>query len=117
MVSKYGSVSSSTTGSLNDIETDSATQERAGSLGRELALLFGEQVFKESKTCRLSSLDFTPSDIVAAARWLRRLDGQPAKQREVVESLPTDVQLALCRWIWDFKTPERVLAVHGVRAN
>ncbi len=117
MVSKHSAICSPTTGSLIGIEADSAAQDRAGSLGRELALLFGEQVFKESKTCRLSSLDFTPSDIVAAARWLRRLEGQPAKQREVIECLPTDVQLALCRWIWDFKTPERVLAVHGVRAN
>lgn len=117
MVSKHSAVCSPATGSLIAIDNEGEIQDKAGSLGRELALLFGEQVFKDALRCSLAKLDFTPSDIVAAARWLRRLEGQPLKQREMVENLPADVQLALCRWIWDFQTPARVLAVHGVKAS
>ena len=117
MVRKHSPVCSPATGSLIGIDNDGEVQDKASSLGRELVLLFGEQVFKEALRCSLAKLDFTASDIVAAARWLRRLEGQPLKQREMVENLPTDVQLALCRWIWDFQTPERVLRVHGVRSN
>lgn len=115
MVSKHSAVCSPATGSL--IGTEASEQERAGSLGRELALLFGERVFRDAETCQLSSLDFTASDIVAAARWIRRLEGQPIKQREAVECLPADVQIALCRWIWDSKTKAEVLAMDGVQEN
>ncbi len=116
MVSKHREVHHAKAGGLIAAPTPDPTAQ-ASSLERELALLFGAELLAKAKVCRLSALDFAPMDIVAAARALRRLEGRPAAQQEMVAILPDDVQLALCRWLVDFRTPERVLAASGYRAH
>lgn len=114
MVRFNSSVCNPAAGSLLE-DSQHPAPDQAGSLFGELAFLFGDETLKESVRCNVRKLDFTPSDIVQAARELRRLQGMPSAQKEIAQSLPHDIQVALCRWMLDFKTTERVLAAHGVR--
>lgn len=87
---------------------------RAGSLQGELALLFGDQVLARAQACKVEDLDFSPDEIVQAARELRRLSGQWEAQMDLARCLPDDVQAALCMWLADGDMKAKLLAANGL---
>lgn len=86
----------------------------AGNLNGELALLFGRKVIARVQACDVVALDFSPADIVTAARELRRLSGQWKAQIAVARCLPEDVQAALCMWLADGALKAKLLQSKGV---
>jgi hypothetical protein len=87
---------------------------KASTLNRELASLFGEQVLARAQACKVQDLDFTPEEIVQAARELRRLSGDWLAQVDMARCLPDDVQAALCMWLADPGMKAKVMAAKGV---
>jgi hypothetical protein len=92
-----------------------ATPLQAGSLEGGPASLFGEQVVTRARRCKVEDLDFSPDEIVQAARALRGLSGKPAEQVMMARCLPDDVQTALCMWMTDSGMQAKVLKARGVR--
>ena len=84
---------------MSDNRQITGSLANAGNLNRELALLFGGEVLRRAQACDVAELDFSPKDIVLAARELRRLSGQWAAQIVAARCLPDDVQAALCMWL------------------
>jgi hypothetical protein len=89
----------------------------AGSLNGELASLFGGQVLQRALSCDVRELDFSPADIVLAARELRRLSGQWEAQVDMARCLPDDVQTALCMWLADSDMKAKLLTAKGINLH
>ena len=90
-----------------------ANSLNASNLNGELALLFGRAVLKRAQACDVATLDFSPADIVRAARELRRLSGQCEAQIFAARCLPDDVQAALCMWLADDNLKAKLLTFRG----
>lgn len=68
-------------------------------LDAELLVLFGREVLAQAKQVRLEALDVDAELVAEGARQLRQAEGQPVRQRAIVQAMDADTALALCKWI------------------
>lgn len=84
---------------LKTNQTKTSTVTAGSQLDKELAFLFGRSVLAQSKRMALDDVANKAELVAEAARQLRQQEGQPDRQRRIVQAMGEDAAAALCRWI------------------
>jgi len=82
-------------------QIDHDTESRKGQLERELAFVFGPDVFERSKQLSADRMRAMAPEVAKGARRLISKNGNPEVQRALVKKMPGHVAAALCKWIFD----------------
>lgn len=73
-------------------------------------MLFGHSVLAQAKQIRLEDMALNAELVAEGARQLLEAEGEPVRQRAIVQAMDEDAALALCRWIQESNRMSRILS-------